>query len=65
MMYSTNVISNGLINAISTGNWSIKRFRLERKGVTQLLNRINYFGAVGVLTRLESHIEKSRKVSGP
>ena len=26
---------------------------------------INYFGSIGMLTKLESHIEKSRKVSGP
>ena len=29
------------------------------------MNRINYYGSVGMLTRMESHIEKSRKVSGP
>ena len=65
LMCSTNIITNGLINAISSGNWSIKRFKLDRKGVTQVMNRINYYGSVGMLTRMESHIEKSRKVSGP
>lgn len=29
------------------------------------MSRLNYYGALGVLTRLESHIEKSRKISGP
>ena len=38
---------------------------MNRKGVTQILNRISYMVSLGMLTRLESHIEKSRKVSGP
>lgn len=54
-----------MTHSIQSGNWSIKRFKLERKGVTQVMTRINYFGALGLLTKLESHIEKSRKVSGP
>jgi len=29
------------------------------------MSRLNYYGALGLLTWLESHIEKSRKVSGP
>ena len=33
--------------------------------MTQILNRISYMVSLGMLTRLESHIEKSRKVSGP
>lgn len=61
----SNIITTGLTHAISSGTWSIKRFKLDRKGVTQVLSRLNYYGALGVLTRLESHIEKSRKVSGP
>lgn len=29
------------------------------------MSRLNYYGALGLLTRLESHVEKTRKVSGP
>lgn len=27
-------ISNGLINSLATGNWNLKRFKMERSGVT-------------------------------
>lgn len=65
MLFSSNSLTNGLVHAISSGNWQIKRFRLERKGVTQLLKRINYLGSIEIMNRIESHIEKTRKVSGP
>lgn len=65
MMTQTGIITNGMTHSIQSGNWSIKRFKLERKGVTQVMSRINYFGSLGLLTKMESHIEKSRKVSGP
>ena len=32
----TDTITFGLEHAIASGNWSIKRFRMERKGVTQV-----------------------------
>ncbi|KAL8742500.1 MAG: hypothetical protein Q9190_005021 [Brigantiaea leucoxantha] len=58
-------ISSGMSRALSTGNWDLKRFRMKRAGVTHVLSRLSYISALGMMTRITSQFEKTRKVSGP
>ena len=57
-----DTITNGFIHAIRTGNWVLKRFKMERAGVTQVLTRLSYISALGHMTRITSQFEKTRKV---
>ena len=65
MQVHGNYITSGMSRAIATGNWNLKRFRMERAGVTHVLSRLSYISALGMMTRISSQFEKTRKVSGP
>ncbi|KAL5706643.1 DNA-directed RNA polymerase [Ranunculus cassubicifolius] len=60
-----DIITNGLERSISTGNWDLKRFKMHRTGMTQVLARLSFIATVGNMTKIQPQFEKSRKVSGP
>ena len=62
---NSDIITHGLASSIANGNWNVKRFKMHRSGVTELLNRMTYISALGMMTRINSQFEKTRKISGP
>ncbi|KAK0626221.1 hypothetical protein B0T14DRAFT_448056 [Immersiella caudata] len=58
-------ITAGVNRAIQSGNWTVRRFGMNKAGVTHVLSRLSYIAALGMMTRISSQFEKTRKVSGP
>jgi DNA-directed RNA polymerase III subunit RPC2 len=65
MESKVEVIQNGMQMAISSGRWELKRFNMSRQGISQVLSRLSYIACLGMMTRLASSFEKTRKISGP
>ncbi len=63
--FNKEMVSNGLRQAIATGNWRSPRVHVERSGVTQVVSRLSYLSAIGMLGRIRSQYEKMRKAAGP
>ncbi|KAF5764572.1 putative DNA-directed RNA polymerase [Helianthus annuus] len=59
------LITTGLERSLSTGNWDVRRFKMHRKGITQIVSRLSFINAFGSMTKIQPQFEKSRKVSGP
>ncbi|CAI8607435.1 unnamed protein product [Vicia faba] len=59
-----DIITHGLELTLKTGNFNVKRFKMERTGVTQVLQRSSYVSALAHMTEVFKQSEKSRNVSG-
>lgn len=60
-----SIISTAIQRAMSSGTWNIRRFRIERSGVSQVMNRMSFIATLGAVSRIKSQFEKSRKLTGP
>ena len=58
------MLTNGLSFSffeIIKGNWTIKRFKMERQGVTHVLSRLSYIACLGMMTRISSQVHSTNE----
>ena len=64
--FKSKMITNGLKNALSTGNWGSSRTgQVLKTGVSQVLNRLTFASSLSHLRRLNTPLQKQGKLSKP
>lgn len=61
----SNIIENGILRALSTGDFSIKQSNSSKVGVAQVLNRLTYPATLSHLRRINTPLEKSGELVAP
>jgi len=61
----STTIENGILRALSTGDFSIKQSNSSKVGVAQVLNRLTYVASLSHLRRVNTPLEKSGELIPP
>lgn len=62
---NTDIITDGFIYSLGTGNWALKGVVASRTGVSQALTRLAYSGTVSHLRRVNTPMSRTSKQTGP
>lgn len=58
-------VTNGMRNALSTGNWSVKSAGTQQNGVAQVLSRLNAAATLSHLRKINMPLTKEGKMAEP
>ena len=65
-MFIPNTVENGIVRALSTGDFSVKQSGGNTKvGVAQVLNRLNYAAVLSHIRRINTPLEKTGELIAP
>jgi DNA-directed RNA polymerase II subunit RPB2 len=64
-MIKSSTIENGIMRALSTGDFSIKQSNSTKVGVAQVLNRLTYMATLSHSRRINTPLEKSGELIEP